>query len=857
VLVAALITLWGAPPAGATTPYTPIAPTLATPWTSHVDRDAPLPEYPRPSLERARWMSLNGQWQYEAATPGQAPPFRRALAQTILVPYPVQSPLSGIRRPDAGGWYRRQFTVPAAWPGPDHVILHFDAVSWRAVVYVNGHLAGTHQGDYDAFSIDITRLLHRRGGNELVVGFSDPVGQTGEPVGKQVPGAPFSYFHTASSGIWQTVWMEPVAAQHIDTLTVTPQLARRSVQVSAAVSGGGGGQVVATALDNGRPVASALGRPGAPLVLHIPHPVPWTPWKPFLYGLKLELIAHGHPVDSATSYFGLRSITLGRSGGAVRILLNGRFVFQAGALDQGYWPDGLYTPPTDDAIRSDLMQAKRLGFDMLREHEKVQPERWYYWADRLGMLVWQDMPSLAVAQRQAPSPAAQAEFRRELTRIVTQQRSHPSIVMWIPFNEGWGQFDPTGVSLQVKRLDPWALVDTDSGSADCCAGIESPASDARDSHLYAGPFAVVGGSRASVIGEYGGVLPYPPQGHQWPGQLTSVGSPVLAWAAVTVIPFIRAQYAELAQEMKVRGLSGAVFTELANYEQEVGILTYDRQLSTLPARFLGGLNRNLIASSRTRAGPVAQPGRQIPGSDGSWALAEGRGLTAADSSPRHQTLTLAGGAGWSQGPRLNGKPSTALSFTAPGQVARTAAPVLDSSHSFTVSVWLNSRQAGQSGTAVSEPGPFGSSFSLGIQSSRPGQQSVPGLIAAHRAATPAITTRWNFLVSGTDCTPAECGIGANLHYADNRLSVRPGRWYQVTGVYDALAQTIDLYVDGIPQDIEHVFGVPPAQGPLTVGQGDRDYQPTDAFLGGVAQLRTYPRALTPGEVWQLYRFEAS
>src|SRR5581483_292527 len=248
VLVVGLITLCGAPQAGATTPYTPIAPTLSTPWTSHVDTHAPLPDYPRPSLERARWMSLNGQWQYEAATPGQAPPFGRSLAQTILVPYPVQSPLSGIRRPDVGGWYRRQFTVPAAWPGTAHMILHFDAVSWRAVVYVNGHLAGTHQGDYDAFSFDITRLLRRRGSNELVVGFSDPVGQAGEPVGKQVPGAPFSYFHTASSGIWQTVWLEPVAAQHIDRLTVTPQLARRSVQVSAALSGGGGGQLVATAL---------------------------------------------------------------------------------------------------------------------------------------------------------------------------------------------------------------------------------------------------------------------------------------------------------------------------------------------------------------------------------------------------------------------------------------------------------------------------------------------------------------------------------------------------------------------------------------------------------------------------------
>src|SRR5436305_3203711 len=465
------------------------------------------------------------------------------------------------------------------------------------------------------------------------------------------------------------------------------------------------------------------------------------------------------------------SITLVHVGGAVRILLNGRFVFQAGALDQGYWPDGIYTAPTDAAIRFDILEAKRMGFDMLREHQKVQADRWYYWADRLGILVWQDMPSIPVAQRKAPTPFAQAEFRRELSRIVAQRRSHPSIVVWVPFNEGWGQFDPDGVTRQIKQLDPASLVDTDSGSADCCAAIESAASDIRDSHLYSGPFAVAGGSRASVVGEYGGVLPYPPAGHRWPGILTSVGAPVLAWGPPTVEPFVRAQYAELGQEMRVRGVSGAIFTEFSNYEQELGILTYDRVVSTLPLPLLEALNHGLVSSSERSAALAPQPPKLIPSSSGTWRFAEGQGSTAADSSPQHASLSLAGGVGWTAGPRLHARPSTALSFAAAGQMATRAGPVIDTTHSFTVSVWLNSRVAGQSGSALTEPGPDGSSFSLGIETANPGHQSVPGLIAAHRAPIPASTTRWTFMVpAGSNCLPVQCGVRANLRYADERLN---------------------------------------------------------------------------------------
>ena len=262
--------------AGATAPYVRKLPPLTTRWTRSVSTVAPLPAYPRPQLERAQWLSLNGRWQYQRGFPGQTPPFRHSLAQTILVPFPVQSPLSGIERGDTRGWYRRTFEVPAAW-GSRHVMLNFGAVSWEAHVYVNGRLAGTHRGDYDSFSLDITRFLHRRGPNQLVVGFFDPIGGADEPVGKQVPGTPSGIYHTASSGIWQTVWLEPVATKHVSALDLTPELGAGRLIVTASVTSGSGTIVVAQALAGGRVVATAKGHPGRPFALRIHDPRPGHP----------------------------------------------------------------------------------------------------------------------------------------------------------------------------------------------------------------------------------------------------------------------------------------------------------------------------------------------------------------------------------------------------------------------------------------------------------------------------------------------------------------------------------------------------------------------------------------------------
>jgi hypothetical protein len=838
-----------APSARATAPYVRKFPPLTTPWTRGVSPVRPLPEYPRPQLERSAWRNLNGQWQYERGRPGQKPPLGRNLAQTILVPFGVQSPLSGIERGDTAGWYRRTFTVPAGWRGR-RVLLNFGAVTWAARVYVNGRLAGTHRGSYDSFSIDITRLL-RRGANEIVVGYVNPIGADGEPIGKQIAGAPFGIHHTASSGIWQTVWLEPVSAEHLTGLDLTPDVAGGRLIVSAAVARvSPRSRLVAEALAGRSVVAKAAGPAGRPLSVPIAHAHLWSPTDPYLYGLRVRLLDGARLVDSVTSYFGMRSISLGRVDGVTRMLLNGTFVFQSGALDQGYWPDGVYSAPSDAALRFDILAAKRLGYNMLRKHVKVEPDRWYYWADRLGILVWQDMPDTPTFATHAPTASGRAEFRRELAAIVVQLRSHPSIVTWIPFNEGWGEFDPAGVTDEIKRLDPSRLVDTDSGSANCCAAPEPSASDVRDAHLYYGPYAVPPDNRASVIGEYGALLPYPPRAHRWPGVPLSIGSMSLSFPIPDVRGFLATQYDDLDQEMRVSGASAAVYTELAAYENELGIVSYDRKAYTIDPKLIRRLNGTLIADSQTPAGR-RPPGPAIPpGQTGEWTFDEGRGTSAADASGGGHPLTLSGGASWTVG--VHG---AALSIAGPGQLATAAAPVVDTTHSFTVSAWLNSSAPGQSGTAVSQRGTDGSSFSLGLQTLPPGAQEHPGQVASG-IAPPPLRTWWTFEVPRFgNCASLTCGVYASNHFDDGRFNPASGTWHYVTGVRDAQSHTVSVYVDGVPEDVEQSGALIPSRGPLTLGAGVLDYPGSDRFVGAIDDLRTFGRALSAEEASQLYQAE--
>lgn len=361
------------------------------------------------------------------------------------------------------------------------MILHFQAVDYDTTVWVNGHQVARHTGGYDAFSADVTNALTTGKDQEVVVGVTDPNDAGGQPLGKQrKPGD--GIFYTPTSGIWQTVWMEPVTPAYISRVDTTPDVASGSVTVNAVVGGPVKQRVQAVAYDHGRVVGFASGPANTPLKLKVNRPHLWTPDDPFLYDLRVSLSSG----DSVGSYFGLRSVSIGKTAdGKQRMLLNGKFVMQLGPLDQGFWPDGIYTAPTDAALKFDLEQEKALGFNMVRKHIKVEPDRWYYYADKLGLLVWQDMP--AMKDDIDATPASQANFESELHRMIDQHRSFPSIVTWVPFNEGWGDYAVGRIADQVKAWDPTRLVDAESGVNCCRSEPDSGRGDLYDDHTYTGP----------------------------------------------------------------------------------------------------------------------------------------------------------------------------------------------------------------------------------------------------------------------------------------------------------------------------------------------------------------------------------
>lgn len=577
-------------PAPAWSDYVPKTPPLTTPWTGQVSLTNPLPDYPRPQLTRPEWQSLNGQWQFAAATAITNPPTGQNLAETVLVPYPIESALSGIMRHVNNMWYRRTFTVPSGWSGR-RVQLNFGAVTWRTAVWVNGVSQGTHSGGYDAFSFDITNSL-QAGQNELIVGVYSPVDAAGVPLGKQRLN-PGGIFYTASSGIWQTVWLEPTTPVRITRLDTTPDLAAGVLDLVVQTAGGTGQTVTAEAVSGGQIVGSATGSPGQHLRLPVPNARLWTPDDPFLYDLRVRLSGG----DTVSDYFGMRSVGKGMVGGVMRPLLNGRFVFQMGTLDQGYWPDGMYTAPTDEALRFDLERQKALGFNMVRKHVKVEPARWFYWADRIGLLVWQDMPSMF-----SNAAADRTNFEAELHRVIDQLKGITSIVMWVPFNEGWGEFDPARIADLVKTWDPSRLVDNNSGS-NCC-GFDGGNGDVIDDHIYVGPGAtnLPSATRAAVLGEYGGIG-LRVAGHEWsPGN--GFGYELAGDSAT-----LTRRYVDLTGAVRdliyPRGLSATVYTEPTDVENEVnGFYTYDRRILKLDSAQVLAVHNAVKAAARGLYLPV-------------------------------------------------------------------------------------------------------------------------------------------------------------------------------------------------------------------------------------------------------------
>jgi hypothetical protein len=582
-------------------PLRPVFPPMMTPWGQEVAADNAHLEYPRPQLVRQDWLNLNGTWDLRINRLDRTN--LEVFTGKILVPFPVESALSGVRQlftDHEQMQYQREFQIPASWRGR-RIVLHFEAVDWEATVSVNGKEIGTHRGGYDHFSFDITDALKPEGEQTLSVSVTDPSDTGFEPHGKQMlhPRPPF---FSPSSGIWQTVWLEPVPTTYIESLKMAPDLDKGVLQLTVICIGAdtNGGTLEAVAFEGQTEVSHATGHAGEPFDLNLPHATLWSPEQPFLYDLKVTLRHNGQSVDTVTSYCGMRKISVAKdTNGYPRLMLNNRRLFELGLLDQGYWPDGIYTAPSDDALRYDVEVMKQLGFNMTRMHAKVESDRWYYWCDKLGLLVWQDMPNGdRSASPKVPeitrTPESAKEFEKELARMIEDRGNHPCIVMWIPFNQGWGQYDTVRITGMIKKLDPTRLVMDASGWYDMGGG------DVRSLHAYSGPAPPeYDGKRACVEGECGGLALITPH-HIW-------GTP--GFWNVTYFKSAEALtlgYGNLMSKVQglaeTNGLSGAVVTQLADLETELdGFMTYDREVIKMPTNEVSAINERVI-----RAGSAEQ-----------------------------------------------------------------------------------------------------------------------------------------------------------------------------------------------------------------------------------------------------------
>ncbi len=558
--------------------WTPASGSLTTPWTDHVSPDQVWQEYPRPQMVRAHWTNLNGLWEYAIVSKEAKQP--QIWDGEILVPFAVESALSGVKKPvlpEQRLWYHRAFETPAQKTN-ERLLIHFGAVDWQCTLWINGKKVGDHTGGNDPFSFDITDDVVS-GKNELVLAVWDPTDAGYQPHGKQVL-KPGGIMYTAVTGIWQTVWLEVLPELHIKSLKIVPNIDRSLVTVS--VQGNGSGSVEIKAMDQGEEVVSQKGQTGQGIELRIPNAKLWSPDTPTLYDLKVTLLQNDRPVDVVTSYFGMRKIEVSPDEeGVLRLKLNNEVLFQYGPLDQGWWPDGLYTPPTDEAIKYDIVKTKQFGMNMARKHVKYESARWYYWCDKLGLLVWQDMPA-GDSGRNAES---QANYYTELKAMIDTLHNFPCIVMWVPFNEGWGQFDTAKVVQWVQDYDPTRPVNEASGWHDRGSG------DVSDMHSYPGPgMRAVEEKRVIVLGEFGG-LGMPVKGHTWQGQKN--------WGYVSyeTSEALTDAYVDLLTQMRPligQGLSAAVYTQTSDVEIEVnGLLTYDRKIVKMDLESIAAAARKL------------------------------------------------------------------------------------------------------------------------------------------------------------------------------------------------------------------------------------------------------------------------
>ncbi|NVM01697.1 MAG: beta galactosidase jelly roll domain-containing protein [Candidatus Helarchaeota archaeon] len=561
-----------------------ISSNILTRWAKNVSPDEPFPEYPRPQFKRKEWMSLNGLWDY-AIRPKNVKSVR-SFDGKILVPFPIESALSGIKRKLGHKqrlWYRRKFSIPKSWKDKN-LLLHFGAVDWEATVWINGKRVGSHKGGYVPFTFEISEHLNKNE-NEISVAVWDPTNKGGQERGKQSL-RPWGIYYTAISGIWQTVWLEPVPISRIESLKMIPDIDKEILNINVKIHGlESGDKIQLIVRDEDKEIISASESAGQNILLKITNPKLWSPNNPFLYDLIIKLERDGEILDEVASYFGMRKIGLGKDkNGILRIELNNKPIFQYGTLDQGYWPDGLYTAPTDEALRYDIEITKKFGFNMIRKHVKVEPARWYYYCDKLGMLVWQDMPN--GGKLLLRGKVSKKHYWNELASMISTLYNSPSIVVWVPFNEGWGQFQTKKVVNAIKKYDPSRLVDNASGWFDKKVG------DIRDIHNYPGPkMPKLEEKRVAVLGEFGG-LGLKIKDHIWGSKMS------WSYRQASNTEKLTQRYAKLITKLKPLikgGLCAAIYTQITDIEAEInGLLTYDREIIKIDEKQLRKLNLSLF-----------------------------------------------------------------------------------------------------------------------------------------------------------------------------------------------------------------------------------------------------------------------
>ncbi len=580
---------------------------IKSPWAEKVNPANPLPEYPRPQMVRDSWMNLNGLWQY-AILPKTQVSIPADFMGKILVPFAVESALSGVGKTvgkDSVLWYERSLTIPANFKNKK-ILLQFGAVDWLCEVYVNGKAVGTHQGGYDPFSFDITAALNKKGAQKIAIRVWDPSDDGPQPRGKQVNN-PNGIWYTPVTGIWQTVWMEAVPLTYITSTRQTPDIDSKSLKVAVSTENFlPGDQIIVSAWKGTEKIAEQKLGANNEAVLPINNPELWSPNHPFLYDLKVSIVRKGKVADEIKTYFAMRKISMQKDvNGIERMMLNNGFVFQYGPLDQGWWPDGLYTAPTDEALKFDIAKTKEMGFNMIRKHVKVEPARWYHHCDQMGMLVWQDMPSGDLGNHWESRPgiygsatdkdrttASENIYRTEWNEIMQDLYNFPSIVVWVPFNEAWGQFKTTEIVNWTMQKDPSRLVNTASG------GNFEDVGHIIDLHNYPEPLmpdpAIYGKTSVLVLGEFGG-LGLPINNHTWQ-QKDNWGYQSYKSNAELLKRYT--EFINRIPHLIEKGLSAAVYTQTTDVEVEInGLMTYDRKEIKMPVEKLNAIHRQLYNPS--------------------------------------------------------------------------------------------------------------------------------------------------------------------------------------------------------------------------------------------------------------------